>query len=137
MPRDEAHRDFARGLRNNPTGAERNLWNALRAQQLAGDKFRRQAVIGRYVVDFVCFSHKLVVELDGPQHLEDEARQRDKGRTFWLESQGFRVIRFRNHELDDGVQRAAAAILAALEKSTPDTGAAPLPNPPHRGEGAG
>ncbi|MGD9723123.1 MAG: endonuclease domain-containing protein [Pirellulales bacterium] len=67
MYHDREQRDFARGLRNEPTEAERRLWHFLRASRL-GVKFRRQAAIGAYVVDFACFSHKLIVELDGPQH---------------------------------------------------------------------
>jgi very-short-patch-repair endonuclease len=68
MYRDANQRDFARNLRNNCTDEERRLWNALRAQQLKGYKFRRQAAIGEYIVDFVSFSCKVVIELDGGQH---------------------------------------------------------------------
>src|SRR4051812_17578325 len=73
MYRNKAQRDFARTLRNNPTGAEKHLWRFLRAQQLHGHKFRRQASIGPYTVDFICFAKQLIVELDGPQHLEPAA----------------------------------------------------------------
>ena len=65
MYRNSEQRKFGCHLRNNATLAERKRWTALRAQQLAGYKFRRQAAIGQYVVDFVCFSQKLVIELDG------------------------------------------------------------------------
>jgi very-short-patch-repair endonuclease len=84
MYRDRDQRDFARDLRNQMTEAEKRLWRLLRAQQIGGWKFRRQAAIGPYVVDFVCFSHKLIVELDGPQHAEDDAAKHDARRTAWL-----------------------------------------------------
>jgi very-short-patch-repair endonuclease len=99
MYRDQEQRDFARQLRNNSTPAETRLWHLLRNGKL-GVKFRRQAAIGAYIVDFVCFSHRLIVELDGPQHVEDKGKDHDARRTAWLASRGFRVIRFRNQALD-------------------------------------
>ncbi len=88
-------REFARHLRKNMTDAERLLWHHLRHRQLDHGRFRRQAPIGPYIVDFVCFERKLIIELDGGQHAlrteEDEARTR------WLNSQGFRVQRFWNN----------------------------------------
>ena len=94
MYRDDDQREFARALRNQPTDAERRLWHFLRAQQRRGRKFRRQATIGTYVVDFVCFADKLIVELDGPQHLDPEAARHDERRTNWLASRGLRDVRF-------------------------------------------
>lgn len=87
--------EFARTLREAMTDAERALWLHLRAKRLLGWKFRRQQPIGRYIVDFVCFEAKLVIELDGGQHVERAVA--DGQRTAWLESQGFRVLRFWNH----------------------------------------
>jgi very-short-patch-repair endonuclease len=122
MYRDDEQRDFARALRNQSTDAEKRLWHFLRAEKLGGHKFRRQAAIGSYVVDFVCFSARLIVELDGPQHLEPDAARHDERRAIWLSSRGFRVLRFRNQELDEnihGVVDAIAGALAELEKSPP------------------
>jgi very-short-patch-repair endonuclease len=116
MYRDREQRDFARGLRNELTEAEKRLWRLLRSEQLKGCKFRRQAAIGPYIVDIVCFSHKLIVELDGPQHAEETSIKHDSRRTAWLASQGFRVIRFWNHELDEEIHGVVNAILAALEQ---------------------
>ena len=113
MYRDEDKRDFARQLRNNCTEAETVLWHFMRAGKL-GVKFRRQAAFGKYVVDFVCFSHGLIVELDGPQHLNDQGKAHDTRRTAWLETQGFRVIRFRNQMLDDQIQQVVERIKIAL-----------------------
>ncbi len=113
MVRDDEQRDFARELRTHAQPAERRLWQYLRAEQL-GVKFRRQAAIGPYVVDFVCFGRKLIVELDGPQHLDPAARDHDVRRTAWLTAQGFRVLRFRNHELDEDIRQVIERIAQAL-----------------------
>jgi very-short-patch-repair endonuclease len=86
---------FARALRRAQTDAARKLWQALRAGHVAGAEFKRQQPIGRYIVDFVCFDQRLIVELDGGQRQEQAAydRQRDE----WLRGQGFRVLRFWNN----------------------------------------
>ena len=99
--------EFAKRLRRDTTDAERLLWSRLRASQLSGHKFKRQQPIGNYIVDFVCFDAKLIIELDGGQHADqDEA---DRSREAWLRSQGFRVIRFWNndvmHNLDGVLER--------------------------------
>ena len=85
----------ARKLRKQSTDAESALWNLLRNRQLTGHKFRRQAPIGKYIVDFLCFERNLVVELDGGQHQEQTGY--DTERTRVLESRGHRVIRFWNN----------------------------------------
>jgi len=87
------------------TDAERKLWSRLRGSQ-TGFYFRRQTPIGDYVVDFVCVRQKLVVELDGTQHYTDAGTDQDVRRDDFLESQGFRVIRFSNIDVlknEDGV----------------------------------
>jgi very-short-patch-repair endonuclease len=109
-------RDFARALRNQATDAEKRLWNFLRAQNLRRRKFRRQAAIGAYVVDFVCFTDKLIVELDGPQHLDPEAVEHDKRRTAWLAARGFRILRFRNQELDESIRAVVESIGRAIDE---------------------
>ena len=129
MYHNQQQRNFARQLRNDATPAETRLWHFLRGGKL-GVKFRRQAAIGDYIVDFVCFSHCLIVELDGPQHVEDKGKQYDARRTAWLASRGFRVIRFRNQALDEDIWVVVEEIKRALGES-------PLPNPPRKGEGAG
>ena len=94
MYRNANQRDFARQLRNQATDAERKLWTILRKRQIAGHKFRRQAAIEQYIVDFVCFETKLIIELDGGQHNKLEMRNYDQLRTECLESLGFNVLRF-------------------------------------------
>lgn len=89
----------ARELRKNPTEAEKVLWRHLRLRQIVGQKFRRQQPIGPYIVDFVCNEKKLIVEIDGGQHAEPSVYDHDVKRTAWLETQGFHVLRFWNHQV--------------------------------------
>ena len=79
----------ARKLRKKLTDAEHRIWSRLRLRQLDGMKFRRQAPIDQYVVDFLCLEKRLIVEIDGGQHTV----QSDKARTAWLEAQGFTIVR--------------------------------------------
>jgi very-short-patch-repair endonuclease len=135
MYRDPDQRDFARRLRNQMTEAEKSLWHFLRAQRLDGHKFRRQAAIGAYVVDFVCFAENLIVELDGAQHGEPDAAEYDAQRTAWLLARGYRVMRFWNHKLDEEIQSVVEQIRRALAGEELNAPQSPLPNPPRQGEG--
>lgn len=102
-------RAAAKRLRANTTPHERMLWRALRELPLEGTHFRRQAPIGPYVVDFFCPAKRLIVELDGGHHNDDETAKRDRERQAWLEKEGYRVIRFWNSEI-------AADLTAVLER---------------------
>ena len=93
---------------------ERILWMLLRDRRFAGFKFRRQAPLGNYVVDFVCFERKLVIELDGSQHAELEQAAFDARRTAYLEAAGFRVVRIWTSEIFREREGAMEAILNAL-----------------------
>ncbi len=86
------------------TDAERKLWFYLSRKQLDGYRFRRQSPIGRYIVDFVCYERKLVVELDGGQHNTEHRLRKDEQRTLWLHSQGFTVVRFWNNEVFENLE---------------------------------
>jgi very-short-patch-repair endonuclease len=88
---------LAKQLRREMTDAERILWTHLRAKRLNNLKFRRQQPIGNYIVDFVCLEKRLIIEVDGGQHMEDE--EADLKRTQWLNERGYRVIRFWNNEV--------------------------------------
>ncbi len=85
-------RGFAGASRRNLTEAERKLWYRLRAHRLMGCQFRRQAPLGRYIVDFVCHESKVVVEVDGGQHAETVTRKADVERTHWLDGHGYHVM---------------------------------------------
>jgi very-short-patch-repair endonuclease len=103
----ELSRERARRLRREMTDAESKLWSELRARQLDGVKFRRQVPIGPFIADFCAPERKLIVELDGEHHLEQEMHDRE--RTRYLEHRGYRVVRFWNdevlRELDDVLER--------------------------------
>jgi very-short-patch-repair endonuclease len=92
------------------TDAERHLWRHLRLYSL-GVQFRRQVPIGAYIIDFACLRRKLVIELDGGQHLESKA---DETRDNWLREKGYRVLRFWNHDVLANVNGVLEVILAEL-----------------------
>jgi len=87
----------AKELRKNSTDAERLLWKHLKAKQFGGLKFRRQEQIGHYIANLVCYEVSIIVEADGGQH--NEQKENDEDRTHWLNSQGFKVLRFWNNEI--------------------------------------
>jgi len=103
----------ARELRQNQTDAEQFVWSKLRNRRFHGYKFRRQAVIGSYIVDFVCSENRLVVELDGGQHTTRQSY--DATRTQCLFDQGYRVVRFWNHEVLTDWDTVEEAIWNALQ----------------------
>jgi very-short-patch-repair endonuclease len=88
---------FAKRLRKDSTDAERRLWSKLRAKQLEGIKFRRQEPFRNYILDFVCYEKKLVIELDGSQHAEN--KDYDNSRDAILAGERFTVLRFWDHEV--------------------------------------
>ena len=92
-------KDKAKEMRNKPTEAEKMLWNVLSNKGLDGVKFRRQHIIGEYIVDFVCLEKRVVIEVDGYVHNIPEQKEHDKQRTEWLEQNGFKVIRYSNNQV--------------------------------------
>ena len=125
-------RDRARHLRRSQTDAEKRLWSKLRGHQLLGLQFRRQQPIGPFIVDFVCFAVALIVELDGGQHGEMAASLRDFERTKWLESRGYRVLRFWNNDVLLNTNGVVQTIELALRRC----GVPPTPTLPRKGGGA-
>ena len=117
----------AREMRNNPTEPELRLWRNLSNNQLGGCKFRRQQVIGRAIVDFLCPSAKLVVEVDGETHADTE---RELRRDASLRKLGFKVLHVRNQDVMRNMDGVLTAILRAVESSD-----SPHPNPSPEGEG--
>ena len=92
-----------RNLRKNSTPQEIILWSRLKNKNFKNLKFRRQYNIGKYIVDFVCLERKLIIELDGWQHKEENQERYDQKRTEYLERQGFKVIRFWNNEINNNL----------------------------------
>jgi very-short-patch-repair endonuclease len=119
----------ARTMRNRPTDAERRLWAMLRDLRFRPFKFRRQVPIGAFIADFVCYETRLIVEADGGQHCESAA---DARRTAWLESQGYRVLRFWNHEILAQPRDVMDRLYTALNSPSPRSPSASRPLP--RGE---
>ncbi|UYO50043.1 DUF559 domain-containing protein [Rhodopseudomonas palustris] len=123
---DDRQRYFAQMMRQNPTDAERVLWQRLRHDLvLANSHFRRQVVIGPFIVDFASRGARLVIELDGGQH--DEQRAADEVRSRYIEAQGYRVLRFWNNDVLGNLDGVLAEIQSALT---------PTPDPSPQGEGS-
>ena len=104
-------RQRARDLRKNSTDVERHLWYHIRANRL-GFKFKRQAPIGEYIVDFVCLEKRLIIELDGGQHMDNKIY--DMKRTDWLMAHGFKVLRFWNNDVFQQTSSILEVIMNAL-----------------------
>jgi very-short-patch-repair endonuclease len=121
---------IAKRLRKRQTEAEKRLWSHLKAKQLNGIKFRRQEPVGKYIVDFVSFDKKLVIELDGGQHAGDI---RDVARDAWLRSQGFRVLRLWNNDVFEN----AEGILEVIRRNVMGHPPASLASSPLVGEDRG
>jgi very-short-patch-repair endonuclease len=114
MRRNKIFTERARQLRRNENDAERRMWSLLRAKRMSGFKFRRQHALGTYIADFICLKARLVIEVDGDTHGTDEAENVDAKRSEAIESLGYRVIRFWNHEVLTGTDGVEAAIFNAL-----------------------
>ena len=112
------HRRFARELRRNMTDAEKRLWYHLRGYRMQGRKFRRQQPVGHYIVDFVHFGSGVIVEADGGQHNDSV---RDKDRDAWLQTQGFRILRFWNHDILRNTETVLEQIRMAVEANSPSS----------------
>jgi very-short-patch-repair endonuclease len=123
-------KQLQRKLRNSMTDAEIRLWQRLRGRQLAGCKFRRQHPYLDFVLDFVCLERRLIVEVDGGQHLENE---RDQERDKRLQAAGFRLLRFWNNQVLLETDAVVEAIWTALQNAAVTSH--PHPNPPLEGEG--
>ena len=125
----------ARMLRKRLTAQEVKLWIKLRELKTLGFHFRRQAPIGRYIVDFVSFRSRLVIEADGGQHGMPAGAQADQVRDAFLLSQGFRVLRFWNSDIDDNLVGVLESVLNALNQPPTRLAFGQPPSPRFAGEG--
>ena len=121
----------AKALRRNQTEAEKLIWSRVRAGRLGGAKFRRQQPIGPFIVNFVCQQARLIVELDGSQHIDSV---RDVSRDA-LRDLGYRVLRLWNSDLTTNLEGVLEAILAAVSRPLPPTASQWAPPSPSRGQG--
>jgi very-short-patch-repair endonuclease len=94
---------LARELRKKSTPQEIIFWSKTKGRKFRNLKFRRQHLLGKYVVDFICLEKKLIIELDGYQHKEEERKTYDIERTLFLERMGFKIIRFWNNEINNNL----------------------------------
>ena len=119
-------KQVARNLRANMTESEQVLWSRLRGKQLRSIQFYRQKPIGGAIVDFYAPKAKLVVEVDGSQHLEEEYAQKEARRSASLEQQGLRLLRFSNLQ----VLQELDAVVEAIFQALPDPAKKIPPSPP-------
>ena len=112
LPYKSKLKPLSRDLRSNMTDAEQLLWFRLRRKQVLGLQFYRQKPLAGYITDFYCAAAKLVIELDGAQHFETAAQERDQQRTAALQRLGLRVIRFDNHQVLSELEDVMGVILA-------------------------
>ena len=123
----------ARRLRSQMTDAERKLWLALKDRRFATFKIRRQVPLGPYIVDFVCFESRLVIEVDGGQHAGSD---RDAERDAWLGRNDFRIARFWNNDVLQNLEGVLTRLLERLERTPhPSSRLREMPPSPARGEG--
>ena len=120
---------FARRLRRNQTDCERRMWFELRDRRFQGLKFRRQMVMGPYIVDFCCPEKKAIVEIDGGHHNIPVNKKRDRERTTFLEAKGYQVIRFWDNEVTQNMNGVLESLRLELANPHPD------PLPLKKGEG--
>ncbi|RYY90569.1 MAG: endonuclease domain-containing protein [Chitinophagaceae bacterium] len=113
-------KSFAQEMRAAPTHTEMLLWNALRGKKLAGFKFRRQHIIGRYIADFVCLKQRLIIEIDGLIHQLPENQISDAERQEELENMGFKVIRFTNEDVACHLESVLEIIKKCCDESFPE-----------------
>ena len=108
-------KELAKNLRKNSTDAESKLWQYLRKRQIGGYKFRMQLVIEPYIVDLVCLEKKLIIELDGGQHLLQ--KNEDKLREEYLKKKGYSILRFWNDDVLLKTESVTEAIFNRLENN--------------------
>jgi very-short-patch-repair endonuclease len=118
-----SQRVFARAMRHGPMDAERKFWWRVCDRRLGGYKFKRLFLIGRYIVDFVCLEHSVIVELDGGQHALQISYDRVRGA--FLKAPGFHVLRFWNDDVLTNMDGVPEGVLMVLRQSP-----SPLPSPP-------
>jgi very-short-patch-repair endonuclease len=128
-------RSFAKKMRSEPTDAEAAMWHLLRDRRFALFKFRRQVPIQAFILDFVCFEKRFIIEIDGSQHASSE---RDMEREAFLKAEGFRIARYWNNDVLQRSSSVLEDILAKLvncKNPSPVASLREAPPSPTRGEG--
>ena len=117
LPYREDLKQRSQKLRSNVTDAERKLWSKVRLDKIKGYRFYRQKPIGNYIVDFYCPKAKLIIELDGGQHLENRALAYDETRTSYLGSLGLKVLRFSDIDVLHNIEGVVETVIQNLPQS--------------------
>ncbi|GAO37929.1 hypothetical protein SCH01S_01_00920 [Sphingomonas changbaiensis NBRC 104936] len=123
----------AKWMRAHPTEAEKRLWSMLRVKRLAAFKFKRQVILRPYIVDFICFERRLIIEADGSQHADNKY---DERRDAFLQGQGFEILRFWNNQVLGESLEVAEAIYARLISPSPSHACGVGPSLSRKGRGA-
>jgi very-short-patch-repair endonuclease len=136
MKREVADKAYlrARRLRRSTTDAEKRLWRELRKLELKGSHFRRQVPIGPYIADFACMAARVLIEVDGSQHGEEQNKSHDDIRSRWLSKEGYCVLRFWNNQINSNIGGVMEAIYAVIYGS-PSAPAVPLKHSRRRRSG--
>lgn len=113
---DAMANERARHLRRNQTEAERRLWLYLKDMKREGFHFRRQCPVGPYVADFLCYSARIIIEVDGGQHGTDEGIEHDQRRDEWFAKDGYRVLRYWNSDVLGNTESVMETILSILNE---------------------
>jgi very-short-patch-repair endonuclease len=116
---------FAKQLRKHQTDVEKLLWSKLQNRQIEGVKFRRQESIRGYIVDFVCFEKKIIIELDGGQHNSTDGKTYDINRSHLLEAGGFKVLRYWNSEIMENIEGVIEQISSVVLNTEPSSRPSP------------
>ena len=122
-------KEFRQLLRREETPTERMLWKHLRGKQLNGYRFRQQHGFGPYILDFYCPSLRLCIELDGEVHDTPEAKQHDADRTTFLNQNRIHVLRFRNIEVENDVEKVLQQIRKFINSNINQNEVVQTPNP--------
>src|SRR5712671_133389 len=131
----DRQRHRAKQLRQTMTRAETLLWRHVKAGRIDGLGFRRQVPIRNYIADFVCFSAKLLIELDGESHDFEERQKADQNRDSFFASEGFQILRFTNEQVMSNLEGVVETIRQAAASRA--SGLPPSPTLPHKGGGSG
>ena len=126
--------DFARTQRKQANEFANCVWQMLRASRMRSQKFRREHPIGPYTVDFVCLGLKLVIEVDGRDHLTNDGIRRDKTRDHYLAVQGFEVVRIPGYQVTKDASSVQRTIEQAVDHKLRCSPLSPSPSPPNSGQ---
>ena len=119
LPYNKGLKEPSRHLRKNMTEAERLFWSKVRGKQLNGVQFYRQKTIGEYIVDFFCPQAKLVIEIDGGQHYQEDGHEKDMLRDDYLQAQGLKVLRFSNREVLENIHAVLETVCGEIPLDPP------------------